>query len=173
MAPLKRKQSEYNTDSMGKGNLFHRRLEAHFCPERNKTRDHSHSLLVSPIICLPGSAPLLAQQGKFTNELAAVEIQWPVPTLKKYSSGRLKVDKYHISIQVMQPWVLHVFNDDIIYRSWERYWCNISWLWKNEEKQINFCGDSRPPAMRETFRAGYFHSCDWLSGLSETTAIKT
>ena len=34
-------------------------------------------------VCLPGSAPLLAQQDKFTNKLAAVEIQWPVPTLKK------------------------------------------------------------------------------------------
>ena len=122
-------------------------------------------------VCLGPPHPLHSKE-KFTNKLAAVEIQWPVPTLKKYSPGRLKVDKYHISIQVMQPWVLHVFNNDIIYRSGERYWCNISWLWKNEEKQINSCGDSRPPAMRETFRAGYFHSCDWLSDLSEKTGKK-
>ena len=70
---------------------------------------HSHSLLLFLFVCLdpPGS---LRSKEKLPNKLVAVEIQWPVPTLKKYSSSRLKVDKYHISIQVMQTWALHVFN---------------------------------------------------------------
>ena len=35
----------------------------------------------------------------------------------KYSPSRLKVEKYHISIQVMPTWTLRVFNVDMIYRS--------------------------------------------------------
>ena len=72
----------------------------------------------------------------------------------------------------MQTWALHMFNGDIIYRSGERYWCKFSRLWRNNEIHMYFGGYSRPPIIRETFRAGYFHSCDWLSGLSKTTAIK-
>ena len=48
-------------------------------------------------------------------------------------------------------------------------WCKFSRLWRNIEKHMYFGGDSRPPAISETFLVGYFHSCDWLSGFSETT----
>ena len=32
--------------------------------------DHSHSQLVSPFVCVPGSAPLLAQQGEVHKQIS-------------------------------------------------------------------------------------------------------